>query len=408
MNLLEWTIGLRYTIIGKGDKFVSFTSLISAIGIALGVAAVIVVMSVMNGFHINLRERILAASSHVEIVIPPDENYQWTELFNEINNDERIIGVAPQIDRQGLISANNNVYGALLKGVDPALELAVSKFVNDTSLDLLVEGEFKIYLGEKLAQRLRVSVNDELVIIAPTGIATLGGVLPRFKKVSVAGLVSLGVHQYDNSIAYMHYRDLAKLFNLEQIDTIRIRLDDVFLAPTIAQEITDKNNLRTYDWTASNAVLFNALAVERRVMFVILSLIIAVAAFQIVATLVTIVRSKKAAIAILRTLGLTPNAIVRIFLIQGMLVGVVGTIIGVILGIILAINVDQVVGIVERLFGIDFFPGEVYFLDTIPAEIQIQDVFSISLLAFALTLLATIFPSLSAARIKPAEVLRHE
>lgn len=405
---LEGRIGLRYLFVGRGDRYVSLTSLASAIGITLGVAAVIVVMSVMNGFHVNLRDRILAASSHVEVVLPQDRAGQWRELLEGYMADERVLTAAPNLDRQGLLSGNGNVRGVQIKGIEPTLEKGVSGFEQADDLSLLEPGSFKVLLGNKLATRLDADEGEKVLLLVPSGTATLGGFLPRLKRIEVAGKVSFGLHQYDESLAYMHHEDVAALFGGMSVDTIRLRLDEVFDAPAVARDIGADDGLVAYDWTSSNATLFNALAVERRVMFVILSLIILVAAFQVVAALVAMVRSKRGSIAILRTIGLPPASIMRIFLVQGMLVGIAGTFFGVVLGLVVASNVNPVVSFVEGVLGFDFFPGEVYFLETIPSLVMPGNVIAVALLALGLSLLATIWPSVSAARVDPAEALRHE
>ena len=406
MLWLQWAIGLRYTLVGRGDRYVAFASLVSSIGIALGVAAVIVVMAVMNGFHINLRDRILSSTAHVEVDVAGLP--EWERALDAIAADPRVAGAAPQLDRQALVAAGDRVYGVLLRGIDPAREADASPFLADAALDQLAPGGFKVLLGSKLAARLRVDTGEQVVIYAPAATPTLGGSLPRFRRVEVAGLVSVGVHQLDSGSAYMHYADAAKLYRSSGVDSLRLRLHNIYAAPVIGLELLADMGLTSYDWTTSNAVLFNALAVERRVMFVILSLIIAVAAFQIVAALVAMVRSKRGAIAILRTIGMTRQDVIGIFMIQGLLVGLTGTIAGVLLGLAVAVNVDPIVGFVEGVFGFDFFPGEVYLLETVPSEIVVGEVVAIAALSFLLSLLATVPPSLAAARVEPAEVLRHE
>lgn len=405
---LEWDIGLRYLMVGKGDRYVSLTSLASAVGITLGVAAVIVVMSVMNGFHVNLRERILAASSHVEVIIPEGRAESWREDLERLGADERVVAAAPNIDRQGLLSGNGQVRGVQVKGVDPGLEGDISGFESAGDLSALEPGSFRAMVGSRIASRLGAASGDEVLLLVPSGTATLGGFMPRLKRIEVAGTVSFGLYQYDESLVYMHHEDVARLFGGGPVDTIRLRLADVFDAPDVAADVRKRDGLDAYDWTASNATLFDALAVERRVMFVILSLIILVAAFQIVAALVAMVRSKRGSIAVLRTIGLPPASILRIFLIQGTMVGVVGTVLGVALGLAVASNVNPVVGFFESVFGFDFFPGEVYFLETIPSLILPGNVAAVAGLAFALSLAATVWPSVSAARVDPAEALRHE
>lgn len=406
MLWLQWAIGLRYTLVGRGDRYVAFASLVSSIGIALGVAAVIVVMAVMNGFHINLRDRILSSTAHVEVDVAGLP--EWERALDAIAADPRVAGAAPQLDRQALVAAGDRVYGVLLRGIDPAREADASPFLADAALDQLAPGGFKVLLGSKLAARLRVEPGEQVVIYAPAATPTLGGSLPRFRRAEVAGLVAVGVHQLDSGSAYMHYADAAKLYRSSGVDSLRLRLHNIYAAPVLGLELLADMGLRSYDWTTSNATLFNALAIERRVMFVILSLIIAVAAFQIVAALVAMVRSKRGAIAILRTIGMTRQEVIGIFMIQGLLVGLTGTIAGVLLGIAVAVNVDPIVGFVEGVFGFDFFPGEVYLLETVPSEIVVGEVVAIATLSFLLSLLATVPPSLAAARVEPAEVLRHE
>lgn len=406
MLWLQWAIGLRYTLVGRGDRYVAFASLVSSIGIALGVAAVIVVMAVMNGFHINLRDRILSSTAHVEVDVAGLP--EWERALDAIAADPRVAGAAPQLDRQALVAAGDRVYGVLLRGIDPAREADASPFLADAALDQLAPGGFKVLLGSKLAARLRVGTGEQVVIYAPAATPTLGGSLPRFRRAEVAGLVAVGVHQLDSGSAYMHYADAAKLYRSSGVDSLRLRLHNIYAAPVLGLELLADMGLRSYDWTTSNATLFNALAIERRVMFVILSLIIAVAAFQIVAALVAMVRSKRGAIAILRTIGMTRQEVIGIFMIQGLLVGLTGTIAGVLLGIAIAVNVDPIVGFVEQVFGFDFFPGEVYLLETVPSEIVVGEVVAIAALSFLLSLLATVPPSLAAARVEPAEVLRHE
>ena len=407
MSWLEWAIGLRYTIVGRGDRFVSFSSIASAVGIALGVAAIIVVMAVMNGFHLNLRDRILATSAHLEILLAASERDAWPQVATAMRGRAGVEGAAPWLARQGLVALGSQVHGVEVLGVDPASEGSVSEVVPAEELAQLVPGSFKALLGRRLGERLEVAAGERIVLVAPTGTATLGGVVPRFKRVEVAGFFATGIHQYDSAFAYMHIDDVATLFKTSGADAVRLRLADVYRATALGRALEAEGH-RTRDWTTANSVLFNALAVERRVMFVILSLIVAVAAFQIVAALVAMVRAKRGAIAILRTIGMSPAAIGRIFLIQGMLVGLAGTLVGVALGIVVALNVNPIVEFVEQAIGFDFFPGEVYLLETIPSELTLASVVGVATLAFALSLLATIFPSLAAARVEPAEALRHE
>lgn len=409
MSRLEWVIGLRYALVGRGDRFVSFSSLASVIGMALGVAALIVVMSVMNGFHLSLRERILAYSSHVEIAnLANIETAPWPELVATVESDARVVAAAPVINRQAMLAAGKNVRGVQVQGVLPEQEAEVSQLVDSAELAVLTAGSFNIVLGTRLAAALNVAVGDRLILLAPTGFQTLGGLLPRFRNVNVSGVIDTGLHTYNEGVAFMHFDDAAKMFSAKGADGVRARIKDVMQAPQVAKDLAKELNITIYDWTSSNATFFNALAVERRVMFVILTLIIAVAVFQIVAALVTMVRSKRSAIAILRTIGMAPAAVMRVFLIQGMLVGMLGIVLGLVAGLLIAVNLQTIVGTIEQMLGTKFFPGEVYLLETVPVRIVPIDVIITVLVAFVLTALATIFPALAASRIDPAEVLRHE
>ncbi len=408
MLRLELAIGLRYALVGRGDRYVSLTSAISALGIALGVAAVIVVQAVMNGFHLQLRDRILAASSHLELQRTADNDLaNWTAMVEAIALLPGVEGVAPVIDRQGLATSGQRAAGIVVKGIDPQREGSVTE-IPEASLAQLTSGGFRVVLGDALAEQLGVAAGDRIVVLSPTGTPTIAGALPRLRRVEVAAVVDFGIYQYDSVLAFMHLDDARAVFRAGPADGIRIRLEDPFLAPELAGELAAEYRVRAYDWTSSNATLFNALAVERRVMFIILSLIILVAAFQIVSALTAMVRSKRGDIAILRTLGAEPAAVLRIFLIQGLLVGVAGTLVGVLLGILGALNVTVIVSFVEDLFGTDLFPGRVYYLEQIPSQLIAAEVAAVAAVGLALTLAATIWPSVAAARVDPAEALRHE
>ena len=408
MLKLEFSIGFRYALVGRGDRYVSLTSAISALGIALGVAAVIIVQSVMNGFHLQLREKILGASSHIELQQGTAGDLSgWPEMIGRISEMQQVIGAAPLIDRQALVTNDGRAAGVVVKGIDPDFEGTVTDLPPER-MQLLEPGAFRAILGDNLAAQLGVSSGDRVVLLAPSGTTTIAGTLPRLRNLTVAGTVDFGIHQYDAALLYMHLDDARSVFRAGAADSIRIKVADPYLAPSIASRLQEDYRLRAYDWTTSNATFFNALAIERRVMFVILSLIIVVAAFQIVSALVAMVRSKRGDIAVLRTLGAEPGSVLRIFLIQGLLVGVTGTAVGVMLGIAGSVNITAIVSFVESLFGVDLFPGRVYHLEEIPAQLVAGEVAAAALVALAVSLLATVFPSLAAARVDPAEALRHE
>ena len=408
MLKLEFSIGLRYALVGRGDRYVSLTSAISVLGIALGVAAVIVVQSVMNGFHLQLRERILGASSHLELQESATEDLsEWPAMIEEIAQMEHVTGAAPVIDRQALVANNRRSAGVVVKGIDPRFEGGVTDLPPE-KMRLLEKGQFQGILGDNLAAQLGVAAGDRIVLFAPSGTTTIAGTLPRLRSIAVVGTVDFGIHHYDAALLYLHLEDARSIFRSGAADSIRIKVTDPYLAPEVGRQLEELYGLRAYDWTTSNATFFDALAIERRVMFVILSLIIVVAAFQIVSALVAMVRSKRGDIAILRTLGAAPASVLRIFLIQGLLVGVTGTAAGVMLGIVGSVNITAIVSFVEGLFGVDLFPGRVYYLEEIPAQLVAGEVTAAALVALAVSLAATILPSLAAARIDPAEALRHE
>ena len=409
MNRLEWILGLRYALVGRGDRFVSFASLTSVIGMAIGVAALIVVMSVMNGFHLTLRDKILAYTAQVEIHdLANRPSPPWPVLGDTALEDERVQAIAPNVRRPSMLLANGQAHGALVLGVAPDLESEVSTVATASELEALRPQSFNALIGKHLANRLRVEANDEVVLIAPSGFQTLGGFIPRFKKIKIYDIIDAGVHDLNNSALIMNIEDAAVIYQVEDADSVRLKLVDAMQAPQVANDLGQTLNLPVHDWTTANATFFNALAVERRVMFVILTLIIAVAAFQIVATLVTMVRSKRGAIAVLQTVGMKPMAVMRVFLIQGMLVGFTGVILGLILGVSIATNIHDIVTSVEGFLGIDFFPGEVYLLEQIPSRIVPANIMLTSVVALVLTFFASIFPALAASKVDPAEVLRHE
>jgi lipoprotein-releasing system permease protein len=411
----ELAVGLRYTRARKGsgrNAFISFIALISMAGIALGVAALIVVLSVMNGFQHELRNRILAVASHIEI-----------RGFPEIKDAEgvarlarahpRVVATAPYVLGQAMLSVGDANRGALIRGVDPAQEDAVAdigRHMQRGSLAALTPGSYNIVLGAELARALGLRVGDPVVAITPQGNVTPAGALPRLKTFKVAGVFEIGMYEFDSGLALVNIDDAETLYRLQNPTGVRLKLDDLFAAPRVARELLPMLavDAEVRDWTRSHANFFRAVAIEKRVMFIILTLIVAVAAFNIVSAQVMVVTDKRADIAILRTLGAAPGSVMAIFMIQGALIGIIGTLIGVVGGVLLALNVETVIPAIERTFGIQFLDKSVYYISDLPSELQRADVTTIAAIALALALAATIYPSWRAARVNPAEALRYE
>lgn len=423
-------IGLRYVRsrrqIGQDNRFISFISGLSMVGIALGVAALIVVLSVMNGFQKELRSRILGVTSHIEVVGMEGALQNWQQVAAQALTVPRVLAAAPYVQGQvmlngrsqeagdGPVFPGSGVRGAVIRGIDPAEENTVADFnthMKSGTLDSLQPGAFRIVLGSDLARALGVTVGDRVTVIAPEGVVTPAGVIPRIKSFEISGIFEFGMFEYDSGLALTDLQDAQVLFRLGQSVTgVRLKVDDPFNAPQIARSIAPELSEPAYliDWSRKHANFFRAVQIEKRMMFLILFLIVAVAAFNIVSTLVMAVTDKRGDIAILRTLGASRGSIALIFMVQGALIGLIGLGLGVAGGVALALNIDTVVPAIERLFGIHFLSREVYFISELPSDLQWDDVIRISITAFVLTLLATLYPSLRAARVQPAEALRHE
>jgi lipoprotein-releasing system permease protein len=411
----ELAVGVRYTRARRGsgrNRFISFIALTSMAGIALGVAALIVVLSVMNGFQEELRTRILSVASHIEIrgvpVLGDDAAVARLALANP-----RVKAAAPYVLGQAMLSAGDANRGALIRGVDPARENAVAdigRHMRTGSLDDLRPGSFGIVLGAELARALGVGVGGTVVVVTPQGTMTPAGALPRLKSFRVAGVFEVGMYEFDSGLALVSIDDAMRLYRLEGASGVRLKLDDLFAAPSVARELarTVPVDAEIRDWTRSHANFFRAVAIEKRVMFIILTLIVAVAAFNIVSAQVMTVTDKQADIAILRTLGASPGSITAIFMIQGALIGVLGTLLGVAGGVLLAANVDTVVPAIERTFGIQFLDKTVYYISELPSDLQRGDVVTVAAIALALALAATVYPAWRAAKVNPAEALRYE
>src|ERR1700687_2887399 len=380
-------------------------------GIALGVAALIVVLSVMNGFQDELRNRILSVASHIEIHALSGNMENWEAVARAARANPRVKAEAPYVLGQAMLSSAELNRGALIRGVDPALEDTVAEIgahMRTGSLSALKAGEFGIVLGAELARALGVRTGDSVVVIIPQGTVTPAGTLPRVKSFHIVGVFEIGMFEFDNGLALIHLADAQKLYRIGS--GVRLKLDDLFAAPMVARELmaTVPIDTEVRDWTLNHANFFRAVAIEKRVMFIILTLIVAVAAFNIVSAQVMVVTDKQADIAILRTLGASPRSILTIFIIQGALIGIAGTLIGIAGGVALALNIGTVVPAIERAFGFQFLDKSVYYISELPSDLQRGDITLIALIALSLALLATLYPSWRAAKVNPAEALRYE
>ncbi len=412
---LELYIGLRYLRAKRRNQFISFISMTSMLGIVLGVTALITVLSVMNGFEKEVRERILGMASHITISGYDGPLQDWRKLDERVRKLEpRVIGAAPYIRNEVMFSAGRAVTGALVRGVLPELDPEVSDVWEHMlvgELSDLRPGGFNIILGRGLARSLGVMPGDKVTMVTPQASSTPAGILPRMKRFTVAGIFEVGMHEYDSALALIHIDDAAKLFRTQGgVTGLRLKLDDLYQAMPVRAKLalTLPGGYWVSDWTQRHANLFRAVKIEKTMMFLILSLIVAVAAFNIVSTLVMVVTDKQADIAILRTLGSTPASITLIFIIQGTVIGLVGVLLGAMGGIALALNVDNVVAWLEGVLGMQFMPGDVYYISTFPSELHWDDVGKIVAISFALSVLATLYPAWRASRTQPAEALRYE
>ena len=412
----EWLVGLRYTRAGKRsarNSFISFISLISMAGIALGVAALIVVLSVMNGFQKEVRDRMLSVLAHIEVFDASGAMPDWQQTAREAFMDKEVRGAAPYVAGQAMITRDDTVRGVVVRGVLPSEEPKVSDVagqMKEGSFNDLRPGEFNIVLGIELARSMRVGVGDKITLIAPQGQVTPAGVIPRLKQFTVAGIFEAGHYEFDSSLAFMHMEDAEKMFRLSAPSGLRLRIADMQRAPQVAQDLSRilTGDVLIRDWSKQNRNWFAAVQTEKRMMFIILTLIIAVAAFNLVSTLVMTVTDKQADIAILRTLGSSPGSIMKIFMIQGALVGLIGTAIGVAGGVLIALNVDVIVPAIEHLLGVQFLPRDIYLISALPSDLRWPDVWTIGAVAVVLAFVATVYPSWRAARVRPAEALRYE
>lgn len=415
---IELFISLRYTRRKRKSGFISFISVSSILGILLGVAALIVVLSVMNGFQRELRATILGVVSHVQIVGSSGKLGNWETLrerIADVDSPVKIEGVAPFVSGEALFGRGATVHGAMIRGVSPDEEITVSDLSRNMvagEFESLRAGSFRVILGVDLARSLGVAVGEKVLLITPQGQVTPAGVMPRLKQFTVSGVFEMKNYQYDSALALINIEDAQKLFRMRpgEVTGVRLKLSDIDAAPELTSRLNAElpDNVFATDWTRSHATFFRAIQIEKRVMFIILLLIVAVAAFNIVSTLVMVVTDKRADIAILRTLGATQGQILRIFISQGAIIGVMGTILGLTMGLLVSMNIDVIVPAIESFFGTQFLAKDVYYIAEIPSEVDPSDVISICVVSFALTILATIYPSVKASRVKPTDALRYE
>ncbi|MBA3494162.1 MAG: lipoprotein-releasing ABC transporter permease subunit [Gammaproteobacteria bacterium] len=407
-------IGLRYTRAKRRNHFISFISIISMLGVAVGVTALITVISVMNGFEKELRGRILGVTAHATIVERGRPLRDWRAVSKVIDRDPRVRGSAPFIRAEGMATRAGSVHGVIVEGVLPDQEPKVSvvgERMRAGRLADLKAGGYNILLGAALARELRAEVGDKITLVVPQAMATPAGILPRLKRFTLAGVFEIGMHDYDAALAVVHLEDAARLFRIQEgVSGIRIKVDDMFAAPRISRDLIRglPEHYAAVDWTQQHVNFFHALKTEKIVMYVILMLIVAVAAFNIISTLVMVVTDKAADVAILRTLGLTPRGIMSIFIVQGTVIGFVGTLLGLLGGVQLATHVDTLVPAIEQLFQTQFLPPDIYYISELPSDMRWPDVIRITVIAFTLCLLSTLYPAWRASRTQPAEVLRYE
>ncbi|WP_332824611.1 lipoprotein-releasing ABC transporter permease subunit [Ramlibacter sp.] len=412
----ELVLGWRYTRAGRATRrngFISFISGVSMLGIALGVAALIIVLSVMNGFQKEVRDRMLGVVSHIEVYGPgggmlPDVN----RTLQEVRQNPEVVGAAPFITTQSLIARGEDMRGAIVRGIEPALEPQVTDLAaaGKGTLDKLVAGEFNIVLGAELARGMGVRVGDAVTLIAPGGQVTPAGVVPRLKQMTVVGTFDSGHFEYDSGLVLVHVDDAARIFRLEGPTGVRLKLRDLNLAREVGAQLstTLTGDFLVRDWTRQNRTWFAAVQLEKRMMFIILTLIVAVAAFNLVSTLVMTVTDKRADIAILRTLGASPASIMGIFVVQGAAVGVIGTMAGLLFGLAVAINIDVLVPALEQLLNASFLPRDIYLISRMPSDPQYSDIMPVAVISLVLAFAATLYPSWRASRVNPAEALRYE
>jgi lipoprotein-releasing system permease protein len=413
----ELVLGWRYTRAGRATRrngFISFISGVSMMGIGLGVAALIIVLSVMNGFQKEVRDRMLGVVSHIEVYAADGAAVaDLPALLARLKANPQVLGAAPFITAQALLARGEDMKGVLVRGIDPALEPEVSDLSTDTQagvLQRLQPGEFSLVLGRDLANNLYLQSGDPVTLVSPSGQVTPAGVVPRMKQMGVVGTFSSGHYEYDSALALMHVEDAARMFRLEGPSGVRLKLRDLHQAREVARDLQLDLGQQFFvrDWTQQNKTWFAAVQVEKTMMFIILTLIVAVAAFNLVSTLVMTVTDKRADIAILHTLGASPRSIMGIFVVQGATVGVIGTMSGLVFGLLVAFNIDVIVPALESLFNASFLPRDIYLISRMPSEPLASDILPVAIISLVLAFVATLYPSWRASQVNPAEALRYE
>ena len=413
----ELQIGWRYTRAGRAGRrngFISFISGVSMLGIALGVAALIIVLSVMNGFQKEVRDRMLSVIAHVELSDAGGSGFvDWRRVADQARRNPEVVGAAPFVAAQALIARGEDMRGIVVRGISPQEEATVTDLaarLRDTTLARLVPGSWSVVLGRELARSLAVREGDKVTIVLPGGQVTPAGIVPRLRTLTVVGTFDAGHYEYDSGLALVALEDAAKLFRVEGPTGVQLRLKDLNRAPLVAAQLEQGLGPQVVvrDWTSTNRNWFSAVQVEKRLMFIILTLIVAVAAFNLVSTLVMTVTDKRADIAILRTLGASPRSVMGIFIVQGAASGVIGTLVGVVLGLLIAYNVDVIVPAIERVLQMSFLPSSVYLISRMPSDPQQGDIVPVAVISLVLAFLATLYPSWRASRLQPAEALRYE
>ncbi|MDX1454150.1 MAG: lipoprotein-releasing ABC transporter permease subunit [Gammaproteobacteria bacterium] len=414
MRPYELFIGLRYLRAKRRNGFISVISLISMLGIAVGVMALITVLSVMNGFEGELRNRILSMTSHATISGSGERLTDWQAVIDSAERHPEVLGAAPYVSGQAMLNGSGRMSGALVRGVLPSEEAKVSEIESKMirgSMSELRPGEYNIVLGRYLAYSLGAQPGDSVIMLISQGNVTPAGIMPRMRRFNVVGIFEAGMYEYDSTLALVNLEDASRLFGMNgEVSGVRIKLTDMFQARRISRELVDYLDGVYYlsDWTRQHANFFRAIATEKTVMFVILTLIVAVAAFNIISTLVMVVTDKQSDIAILRTLGATPRAIMSVFMVQGTFIGLLGTAIGVSLGVLLSLNVENIIPALESFLGTDLLPDDVYYISDLPSKMEMSDVVTVGITAFTMSMLAGLYPAWRASRTQPAEALRHE
>ena len=425
----ELVLGWRYTRAGRATRrngFISFISGVSMLGIGLGVAALVIVLSVMNGFQKEVRDRMLSVVSHIEIVSADGGALEdLAGTLKQVQSNAQVLGAAPFISAQALLARGEDMKGVLVRGIDPALEPTVvnlsagmagnaenssNRGLSMPGVEALKPGQFGVVLGLDLARQLGLRLGDPVTLISPNGQVTPAGVLPRLKQMEVVGLFNSGHYEYDSALVMLHVEDAGKIFRLEGPTGVRLKIKDLHEARSVARELapTLRAGMAIRDWTQQNKTWFAAVQVEKRMMFIILTLIVAVAAFNLVSTLVMSVTDKRADIAILRTLGASPKSIMGVFMVQGAMVGFIGTVGGLLLGLLVAFNIDVIVPALETLFRASFLPKDIYLISRMPSDPQMADILPVAVISLLLAFVATLYPSWRASQVNPAEALRYE